>query len=183
MGLQDDIDILENLDKLFMSKRVSVIAIEDIDPSKVDNVVDHIIKKNTKFNVPLSIALKLVKEGSATVPEENIVWMKKIIWKEKSRSRLDILVKHEDDFYQKLVLTLYAINYDKSGLKLEEELRTHISHLAKQILIKRLTILLSKAASDTKSIIQNTAPEEDLLFRIVKNVVDKWMEKLHINDF
>lgn len=183
MELSSDIDILENLDTLFMSKRVSLVAIEDIAPSEVDNIVDYMIKKNTKFNVPLSIALKLIKEGSATVPEENIAWIKKIIWKEKSRSRLDILVKHEDDFYQKLVLTLYAINYDKKGLKLEEEMRTHITHLAKQILTKRLTILLSRAASESESIIQNTAPEEDLLYRIVKKVVGIWMEKLHINNF
>jgi len=183
MGLHDDIDILENLDKLFMSKRVSVIALKDIEPGEIDDVVDHLIKKNTKFNVPLSIAIKLIKEGSATVPEENINWMKKIIWKEKSRSRVDILVKHEDDFYQKLIITLYAIKYDKKGLKLEEDLRTHIAHLTRQILTKRLTILLSKATTDTRSIIQNTAPEEDLLLRIVKDIVDRWLEKLHINEF
>ncbi len=172
MGLQEDIDILENLDKLFMSKRVSIVALEDINPERVENVVDHLIKRNTKFNVPLSVALKLVREGAATVPEENINWIKKIIWKEKSRSRIDMLAKHEDDFYEKLIITLYAINHDKKGLKLGEELREHITQLVIQALKKRLTILLSKVAGDTKSIIKNTAPEEDLLLRIVKGVVE-----------
>ncbi|HIQ12941.1 MAG TPA: hypothetical protein EYH44_00920 [Thermoprotei archaeon] len=183
MPLKDDIEIIENLDKLFMKKHVDIKALTDINPEEIDNSIDHILKGGTRASVPLSTAIKLIEKGLATIPEEYINWIKKVIWREKSMSKVDALVKHEDDFYQKLIITLYAIKYDKKGVNLEEDLRIHITHLTRQILMKRLSILLSKATSSTGSITQNMAPEEDLLFRIVKTVTSMWLEKLNINTF
>lgn len=183
MGLIDDIEIIENLDVLFMKKHVDIKALRDINPEEADSFINHVLKGGTRASVPLSTAIKLIEKGLATVPEENINWIKKVIWKEKSMSKVDALVKHEDDFYQKLIITLYAIKYDKKGLNLENDLRIHITHLTRQILMKRLSILLSKATVNTRSIIQNMAPEEDLLFRIVKTVTNMWLEKLDINTF
>ncbi len=183
MSIENDMEILKNLERIFMMKRVDILAIRDIDPEKFGLDNKFLIKKNSKFSAPLSTAIKLVKEGYATVPEEYINWIKKIIWKEKSRTRQDILVKHEDDFYQKLVITIYAIKHDKQNIKMDEGYRSNLMHLTKQVLHKRLQTILLRALHDSKSTIKNTAPEENLLMRIIKNIVETWMESLNINEF
>ncbi len=178
MVLEKDLEILKNLEKLFMLKEVDLIALKDIDPSELGIEFTY-KKRGTKFRAPLHIAKKLVREGYATVPEDYINWLKKMIWKEKSRTSQDILVRHEDSFYERLIIISEALKHDTS-FNLDDEYRIQMIHVIGQTLAKRLEVILKKSILHTKEIMDFTAPEESLLLRIISEIIDMWREKLGV---
>jgi len=181
MALEKDINLLENLDKIFLLKNVEVIAVKDIDPEKLNIDIGY-KKKGTRFFVSLERARKLLRDGYVTIPQEYFNWLKKVLWKEKSKASRDILVKHEDNFYERLFILIEAFKYDKNFANIGDEYRRSILHLIRQTLINRLEIILKYAVDNKENILDNTAPEESLLLRIIGEVIDTWMRKLGLTN-
>ncbi len=179
MRLKEDIEILENLEKLVFNKTVQVVTIKEIRELNAKGEVIKNKAKGSRISVPLKAAIDLIDKGYATLPDDYITWVRKAVWKENSVGNKNVLVKQSDDFYPKVILVVYALKNDKN-LKVDPKTEESIMNHIRSILSKRLQIIMREAYQKVDHILPNTTPEEHLLARIIYSSVNIWREKMSI---
>ncbi len=181
MGLEEDIKILLNLSTLVGNKTVDIVFVRSINRLDIGGEVIEDKVKGSSMKTTLKTAMELIEKGYATIPDEYITWIKKIIWKEKSRESRKSLPKEEDSFYPKIALIIYAIKHDKN-LELDENTKLSITNQVRHIISRRLQLIISEAFAKIDHLVNNMTPEEHLLARIINSVITEWREGVYINE-
>ncbi len=181
MGLKEDLEILDNLDRLIYDKTVQVITVKEINELSFEGEVIKSKARGSRINVTLKTAIELIKNGYATLPDDYITWIRKAVWKENSVGNKNTLVRQGDDFYPKAILTIYALKNDRH-LKIDDKTEEAILNHLRNIISKRLQIIMNEAYERIDHILPYTTPEESLIARIIYNSVTMWKDKMGIRD-
>jgi len=135
------------------------------------------IKKGSKINAPLSLALLLVKRGNALVDKSSLPTLSeinKLAWLETKSNELQRVTK---DFYIKSSLLVWSLLEKPDNFENERRIR-FLKALLMDIVKSRLQKIMKLALSNpvpSREIINALTFEEEALYLAMCDVIGSWL--------
>ncbi|HEW93397.1 hypothetical protein DRN84_00145 [Candidatus Geothermarchaeota archaeon] len=168
---------IELLKRLVKFQLVEVVTNVNLDPIKTATFsLDRKIR-DSKIKVPLWLAEELLKDGKVRVSESLFSWLNQVLWKEKAKfdKKGASISKQDDKFYPNIFLIEAALKYDKT-LGFDENTITNVKNLIRLIINKRVEAIVRMAESGDTRLFDKLTPEEKVLYKNIRNILENWME-------